>query len=124
RAQQLLNREGRALKGAKVLLLGVTYKADIADQRESPARPVASRLLRLGARLTFHDPHVPAWRVGDTDVPSAGADLPAALEAADLTIVLAAHRAYAPGTLARHARLLFDAVGRTRGADRPTTELM
>ncbi|WP_229808248.1 nucleotide sugar dehydrogenase, partial [Actinomadura livida] len=41
RAQQLLNREGRALKGARVLLLGVTYKADIADQRESPARPVA-----------------------------------------------------------------------------------
>ncbi|MBO2455958.1 nucleotide sugar dehydrogenase, partial [Actinomadura barringtoniae] len=66
RAQQLLNREGRALKGAKVLLLGVTYKADIADQRESPARPVARRLARLGAELSFHDPHVSTWHVDDT----------------------------------------------------------
>ncbi|WP_242904300.1 nucleotide sugar dehydrogenase [Actinomadura terrae] len=123
RAQQLLNREGRALKGAKVLLLGVTYKADIADQRESPARPVARRLARLGADLSFHDPHVASWRVDGADVPRA-ADLPAALEGADLTIVLTGHRGYDGTTLARHARLLFDAVGHTRGDPGPATELL
>ncbi|MFD0904039.1 nucleotide sugar dehydrogenase [Actinomadura sediminis] len=124
RAQQLLNREGRALKGAKVLLLGVTYKADIADQRESPARPVARRLARLGADLAFHDPYVSGWEVDGTAVRDAGDDLPAALAEADLAIVLADHADYDPGTLARHARLLFDTRGRTRGVDRETVELL
>ncbi|WP_344452547.1 UDP binding domain-containing protein, partial [Actinomadura kijaniata] len=123
RAQQLLNREGRALKGSRVLLLGVTYKADIADQRESPARPVARRLAKLGAELTFHDPHVDTWRVGDAEVPRS-TDLTAALEAADLTIVLADHRDYDPATLTRHARLLFDTRGRTRGRAAETVELL
>ncbi|QKW39044.1 nucleotide sugar dehydrogenase [Actinomadura sp. NAK00032] len=124
RAQQLLNREGRALKGAKVLLLGVTYKADIADQRESPARPVARRLARLGADLSFHDPFVESWEVDGEQVRHAGGDLAAALAEADLTIVLAAHAAYEAGTLTRHARLLFDTRGRTRDARRDTVELL
>ncbi|MFG1850465.1 nucleotide sugar dehydrogenase [Actinomadura geliboluensis] len=124
RAQQLLNREGRALKGAKVLLLGVTYKADIADQRESPARPVARRLARLGADLSFHDPFVESWEVDGEQVRHAGGDLAAALREADLTIVLAAHAAYDAGTLTRHARLLFDTRGRTRDARRESVELL
>ncbi|MFB4297844.1 nucleotide sugar dehydrogenase [Actinomadura sp. NTSP31] len=124
RAQQLLNREGRALKGARVLLLGVTYKADIADQRESPARPVARRLARLGADLSFHDPFVADWQVDGADVPSAGGDLPAALEAADLVIVLADHAAYEAEILTRHARLLFDTRGRTRDVQLETVELL
>ncbi|GGT59930.1 nucleotide sugar dehydrogenase [Actinomadura citrea] len=124
RAQQLLNREGRALKGARVLLLGVTYKADIADQRESPARPVARRLARLGADLSFHDPFVASWEVDGEPVASAGRDLTAALEASDLAIVLADHAAYEAATLARHARLLFDTRGRTRNVQQDTVELL
>ncbi|MEU4822224.1 nucleotide sugar dehydrogenase [Actinomadura citrea] len=124
RAQQLLNREGRALKGARVLLLGVTYKADIADQRESPARPVARRLARLGADLSFHDPFVASWEVDGEPVASAGRDLTAALEASDLAIVLADHAAYEAATLARHARLLFDTRGRTRNIQQDTVELL
>ncbi|MFF5258665.1 nucleotide sugar dehydrogenase [Actinomadura viridis] len=124
RAQQLLNGQGRALKGAEVLLLGVTYKADIADQRESPARPIARRLARLGARLSFHDPFVKEWRVDGAEVPAAGDDLPAALAAADLAVVLADHSAYDAGTLARHARLLFDTRGRTRELRGETVDLL
>lgn len=124
RAQQLLNREGRALKGAKVVLLGVTYKADIADQRESPARPVARRLARLGADLSFHDPFIESWQVDGAEIANAGADLPAALEAADLAIVLADHAVYDAETLTRHARLLFDTRGRTRDAQSETVELL
>ncbi|WP_067488888.1 nucleotide sugar dehydrogenase [Actinomadura hibisca] len=124
RAQQLLNREGRALKGARVLLLGVTYKADIADQRESPARPVARRLARLGADLSFHDPHVEAWQVDGAAVPSAGPDLAAALRGADLAIVLADHACYDAATLSEHAPLLFDSRGATRSLHRENVELL
>ncbi|MEV5569121.1 nucleotide sugar dehydrogenase [Spirillospora sp. NPDC052269] len=123
RAQQLLNREGRALKDARVLLLGVTYKADIADQRESPARPVARRLIRLGADVAFHDPYVTSWQVDGADVPSED-DLAAALASADLTIVLADHAAYDPALLTRHARLLFDTRGRTRAFSGAGAELL
>ncbi|RFU42851.1 nucleotide sugar dehydrogenase [Actinomadura logoneensis] len=124
RAQQLLNREGRALKGARVLLLGVTYKADIADQRESPARPVARRLLRLGADLAFHDPYVTSWQVDGADVRRAEGELTAALADADLAIVLADHTAYDPRLLTRHARLLFDTRGRTRALAGAGAELL
>ncbi|OLB75545.1 MAG: UDP-N-acetyl-D-glucosamine dehydrogenase [Actinobacteria bacterium 13_2_20CM_2_71_6] len=111
RAHHLLNQSGKTLNGSRVLLLGVTYKPDIADQRESPARPVAVRLLQLGARVTFHDPHVEEWRVDGAVIPRA-ADLATDLAAADLTILLQNHNAYDNAALARDARLLFD----TRGA--------
>ncbi|MBO2459176.1 nucleotide sugar dehydrogenase, partial [Actinomadura violacea] len=124
RAQQLLNREGRALKGAKVLLLGVTYKADIADQRESPARPVARRLAHLGADLTFHDPYVNHWHVDGTEVPAASGDLTTALQGADLAIVLTDHAVYDPAILTAHARLLFDTRGRTRDIRDENAELL
>jgi nucleotide sugar dehydrogenase len=118
RSQALLNREGLAMKGATVLLLGVTYKADIADQRESPARPVARRLRKLGAELVFHDPYVKAWEVDGEAVPRAR-DLQVALAHADLTIVLTDHREYDAETLTRHAKLLFDTRGRTRTVENP-----
>jgi nucleotide sugar dehydrogenase len=121
RAQALLNREGQAMKNAKVLLLGVTYKADIADQRESPARPVARRLRKMGADLTFHDPHVEEWAVDGVAVPRARV-LYTALAEADLVVVLTDHAEYDADTLTRHARLLFDTRGRTRMADEPAAE--
>ncbi|WP_018653627.1 nucleotide sugar dehydrogenase [Actinomadura flavalba] len=120
RAQQLLNREGRALKGARVLLLGVTYKPDIADQRESPATAVARRLLALGAELTYHDPHVPDWDVDGNAITCA--DLHDGLADADLAVLLQNHRDYDAALLADRARLLLD----TRGVvpSRPTVEAL
>jgi nucleotide sugar dehydrogenase len=122
RAQELLNREGRAVKDARVLLLGVTYKAGIADQRESPARPVARRLLRMGARVSFHDPYVTAWQVDEIAVPAAGPDLAGALAAADLVILLTAHACYEPDMLAENAALLFDTRGALRETGSPAVE--
>jgi nucleotide sugar dehydrogenase len=121
RAQALLNREGQAMKSAKVLLLGVTYKADIADQRESPARPVAARLRKMGADLVFHDPHVDEWEVDGVPVPRARV-LYTALADADLAIVLTDHAEYDAESLTRHARLLFDTRGSTRFAEDSVTE--
>jgi UDP-N-acetyl-D-glucosamine dehydrogenase len=110
RAAELLNRHAKAVNGAKVLLLGVTYKRDIADQRESPARPLARKLLARGARLSYHDPYVPSWLIDGQSVPRAD-DLDAALADADLVILLQAHQAYHPAQLTRAARLLLDTRG-------------
>jgi UDP-N-acetyl-D-glucosamine dehydrogenase len=110
RAAELLNRHAKAVNGARVLLLGVTYKRDIADQRESPARPLARKLLSRGAVVSYHDPHVPAWQVDGQSIPRAE-DLEAALVAADLVILLQAHSSYDPAALARASRLLLDTRG-------------
>ena len=110
RAAELLNRHAQAVNGAKVLLLGVTYKRDIADQRESPARPLARKLLTRGAVVSYHDPYVPDWQVDGQAIPRAG-DLEAALAAADLVILLQAHSCYDPDRLTRASRLLLDTRG-------------
>jgi UDP-N-acetyl-D-glucosamine dehydrogenase len=110
RAAELLNRHAKAVNGAKVLLLGVTYKRDIADQRESPARPLARKLLSRGAVVSYHDPYVPGWQVDGQAIPRAE-DLGAALADADLVILLQAHRGYDPAQLTRGARLLLDTRG-------------
>ena len=110
RAAELLNRHAKAVNGAKVLLLGVTYKRDIADQRESPARPLARKLLARGAVVSYHDPHVPDWQVDGRPIARAD-DLDVALADADLVILLQAHREYEPAELAAAARLLLDTRG-------------
>jgi nucleotide sugar dehydrogenase len=110
RAAELLNRNAQPVNGARVLLLGVTYKRDIADQRESPARPLARKLRGRGAVVTFHDPYVPGWQVDGQDIPRAE-DLDAAVAAADLVILLQPHAAYDLAAIAGTARLLLDTRG-------------
>jgi len=90
----------------------VTYKKDIADQRESPARPIARKLLQRGAALSYHDPFVDSWQVDGRDVPRAAS--PTA--AADLTILLQAHTGYDLADIAAKAHLLFDTRGKLSGA--------
>lgn len=112
RVQDLLNEDGKALRGATVLLLGVTYKPDIADQRESPATPIASQLVDKGASVTFHDPHVEEWRVGSSTMIRTG-DLDAAARAADVVVLLQNHRAYQADDLAAIAQAFLDTRGVT-----------
>lgn len=112
RVQDLVNDAGRSVRGSTVLILGVTYKPNIADQRESPARPVARRLRRMGAQLVFHDPYVNEWIVDDEPVPSV-TDLGEAMRTADVTLLLQDHDAYDLETLGQ-AKLLFDTRGRVR----------
>jgi UDP-N-acetyl-D-glucosamine dehydrogenase len=113
RVAALLNDAERAVRGSTVLLLGVTYKPDIADQRESPAVDVARRLLQLGATVRYHDPHVDAWAV--PGVQSAGDDALAAVAEADVSVLLQHHSAYDVDALEATARCLFDTRGRTTG---------
>ena len=57
--QNALNRRGKPVRGSKILILGIAYKRDVADPRESPAFEVIERLLALGAEVSYHDPHLP-----------------------------------------------------------------
>ncbi|MFH8366153.1 nucleotide sugar dehydrogenase [Streptomyces sp. NPDC018031] len=111
RCATLLNEHGKSARGARVLLLGVGYKPDVGDQEGAPAREIASRLMELGAQLSFHDPYVMQWRVLGQPVPRADA-LYEAAAAADLTVLLQHHRTYDLQGLAVKAQLLLD----TRGA--------
>ena len=113
RVQDLLNRDCKALRGASVLLLGVTYKPNIADVRESPAAPLAKRLLAAGAKVTFHDPHVKNWTVAGHDVTSES-DLYGAVADADACVLLQNHSEYDVDELAMCARRFLD----TRGVAR------
>ncbi|MFF1452952.1 nucleotide sugar dehydrogenase [Streptomyces sp. NPDC058274] len=111
RAATLLNEHGKSARGARVLLLGVTYKADLADQQGSPAHEIALRLMELGASVSYHDPLIPAWSVLDRPIPRADSLYEAAADA-DLTILLQQHRTYDLQGLSVKAQLLLD----TRGA--------
>jgi len=113
RAQRLLNDHSKPVRGSVVVLLGVTYKPDVADERESPAQPVARRLLALGADLRWHDPHVERWAVDGLPVPRA--DLNRDLPDTDLTVLLQAHTAYDLEAIAKTAPLVLDTRGRLDG---------
>jgi UDP-N-acetyl-D-glucosamine dehydrogenase len=119
RVQNALNEVAKPLRGSTVLLMGVTYKADISDQRESPAAPIAQKLLDLGARVSFHDPYVPVWTTGGL-VLERVTDLEEAATKADITVLLQRHTDYDLDALGRLAPMLLD----TRGAmpDLPTVE--
>ncbi|AYY11918.1 nucleotide sugar dehydrogenase [Actinobacteria bacterium YIM 96077] len=112
RIQNNLNRQRKAVHGSTVLLLGITYKQDIADQRESPAVPVAKRLMALGANVIFHDPHVSIWEVDDV-VLQCTPDLDAALTSSDVTVILQGHRGYDGEMIAKKATNVFDTRGIT-----------
>jgi len=119
RAQNLLNEDGKAIHGSSVLLLGVTYKPDIADQRESPAVPLAKQLSGLGADVIYHDPRVTQWRAG---VPVTRADdwaddLDTAVRRADLVVLVQHHQEYDVAALAGRAQLFFDTRGVTTGPE-------
>ncbi|KGA09224.1 MAG: nucleotide sugar dehydrogenase [actinobacterium acAMD-5] len=110
RTQDLLNNVGKPLKGSTVLLLGVTYKPDIADQRESPAIPVGQQLMEHGAKVIFHDPMVEQWNLEGTKLDRIK-DLDMALSTSDITILLQDHTSYDHKSLADKAKLLFDTRG-------------
>jgi nucleotide sugar dehydrogenase len=95
RIWRLLNDQRLAVRGARILLLGVTYKANIADRRESPADPLAATLLSWGADLQYVDPFIPSWTPAGCSVEMfSEADLQAALMSCDVAVLLQAHRQF------------------------------
>ena len=111
RIGEALNEHAKPLKGARVLIVGVAYKPDVGDIRESPALRVMAALDRRGARLAFHDPFVPAVTVNGRRL--ARTELTArAVAQADLVALLTPHGGYDVEWLAATATLLFDARNR------------
>jgi UDP-N-acetyl-D-glucosamine dehydrogenase len=111
-----LNDAGKAVKGAKVLVLGVAYKKDIDDIRESPALDVIRRLETRGAAVTYHDPHIPSFREDGHEM--VGVPLSdAVLDAADAVVVITDHAGVDYQRVADRAALVVDArnvMGRLR----------
>lgn len=114
RAMRQLSRAGKAMKGARVHLLGVAYKPDVGDVRESPALVLLELLRDEGAVLSYSDPHVPA--IDHLGIRLKAKPLSeAALAKCDLALVATHHSAFDADFIARHAPLVFDCRNLTGG---------
>jgi len=108
RVGDALNECGRAVKGADILVLGVAYKADVGDIRESPSIKVMASLQRRGAKVSYHDPFAPEIELNGTVLRSSDLSL-REIEMADCVVLLTPHSAYDLPWIASHSRLVFDA---------------
>ncbi len=108
RTMLALNDRGRAVKGSRLLVLGLAYKPDVDDVRESPSFELIERLTDLGAAVDYNDPHVPAThpmrKYGDLGLRSVPLS-PEALAGYDAVLVATHHAAYDWQQVADHARL-------------------
>jgi nucleotide sugar dehydrogenase len=119
RVGELLNREGKAVNGARILVLGVAYKRDVADVRETPAAVLMRRLLAKGAQVRWHDPYVERF----DGLPEAARRLESlsaeALGAFDLLVVHTDHTAYDWAWIVQHAPLVLDTRNATAELEHP-----
>jgi UDP-N-acetyl-D-glucosamine dehydrogenase len=108
---EALNSQSKSARGSSVLLLGISYKRDIDDVRESPALDVMAALHQKGARVSYHDPYLPSLQARDWP---GGFDLgsipltPEALAAADCAVIVTDHRVLDYDAIVTHARLVVD----------------
>ena len=112
---------GKSLQGSRVCLLGIAYKKDVDDPRESPSFVLIDLLQKRGVELTYNDPHVPVLpRMRHHDVPDlVSSELtPEFLAAQDCILIATDHSAYDYDEIVRHASLIVD----TRNATRHVTE--
>lgn len=107
KVQDALNEVQKSVKGSRILVLGVAYKKNISDMRESPALDIIHLLQEKGAVVSYHDPHVPAFH-HDGMAMTGESDLEAALDAADCVVVATDHSAYDWADIARRSRVLVD----------------
>ncbi|HEV2146635.1 MAG TPA: UDP binding domain-containing protein, partial [Longimicrobiaceae bacterium] len=117
-----LNDESRAVRGSRVLVLGVAYKKDVDDLRESPALEIMRLLQERGAWVFYHDPHCPVIADdGHTplrNLPMRSADLSAELlSAMDVVVIVTDHSAVSYRKVAEHAHLVVDTRGVMRGVE-------
>jgi UDP-N-acetyl-D-glucosamine dehydrogenase len=112
--QRTLNDRGLAVRGARIALLGVSYKPGVGDVRESPALKIIELLLKLGAQVVYHDPYVPTLERFGLD----SAPLEQALDGADLAVIVTAHPGIDYDTLAAGGACVFD----LRGVTHPSVD--
>jgi UDP-N-acetyl-D-glucosamine dehydrogenase len=109
-----LNRLGQATRGSRVLVLGVAYKADIDDTRESPALDIMETLRERGAKIEYSDPYVPTLEFGGRTLKSVPLT-PARLAKFDCVVIATAHRKFPYGDVVRYARSIVDTRNALKG---------
>src|SRR5262249_35645785 len=117
RVMEALNEAGKPLKGSKICILGVAYKKDVDDPRESPSFELIELLRAAQAKLTYNDPHVPKLpRMRHHDVPDmTSTPLETAfLAAQDCVLIATDHSAYDYDFIVKHAKLVVDTRNATR----------
>jgi UDP-N-acetyl-D-glucosamine dehydrogenase len=118
RIADALNEKQKSLKGSKILALGVTYKRDTTDIRESPAIEILRGLCQKGANLCYSDPYIPSLQLNGKPVKSV--DLtPAILESMDCVVVLTDHSAFNYAMVAAHGPLIIDTRNALRDFSNP-----
>jgi UDP-N-acetyl-D-glucosamine dehydrogenase len=121
-----LNDEGKALKGADVLVIGLAYKPNVDDVRETPAAEVITLLLERGARVSYHDPHVPRFpRMRKYDVELESEALtPDRLSRSDCVLIVTNHAAVEWNLIARGAKLVVDTRNAMAGIPDPAARIV
>lgn len=107
RIGETLNESSRSIRGARILLLGLAYKGNVADLRESPAIEVAERLIDRGAMIRYHDPHIPGAQLAGRpfeSVPLTGDEV----ASHDLVVILTNHSNVDYRLVETHAKLVYD----------------
>jgi len=115
KVQNALNDRGKAVKGSRIHILGVAYKRDIDDVRESPALDIIHLLQRRGATITYSDPYVASIRIEDETLFSK--DMADAVAQADCCVVVTDHKGIDYGRLVAQAALIVDTRNALRGID-------
>ena len=113
RIRRTLNNSSKSVKKSKILVLGVTYKKDIMDTRESPALDVIKLLNEEGARIYYNDPQVPEIKLNNLKLKSLRLTK-TGLRSADLVVILTDHSSYNYQKIVDNAQLVFDARNATR----------
>ena len=117
RLMEFLNEQGKALRGSKIALLGMAYKKDVDDPRESPSFVLMEMLLARGANLTYNDPHVPSLpKMRHHDVPDMDSSplTPEYLAAQDCVLIATDHSAYDCDFIVKHSRMVLDTRNATK----------
>ncbi len=119
RMMEYLNDYGKALKNSRVLVLGVAYKKDVDDMRESPGIKLIEMLQERGAYVDYNDPHIPRLhKMRRSDIKLSSVELtPASLESYDCVLIATGHSAYDYDFIVKHAKLVVD----TRNATKNVT---
>ena len=110
RAAHALNDDSKSVKGASVLVMGLAYKPDVDDTRESPAFEIIELLQEFGAIVEYSDPHVPESKpIRRGDIGMSSVDLtPESLAGYDAVVIVTDHKAFDYGLVAQHAGLIID----------------
>ncbi|MFC2029022.1 UDP binding domain-containing protein, partial [Chloroflexota bacterium] len=108
RIMDALNDHGKAVNGSNILILGVAYKPDIDDIRESPALDVIGLLKARGAGVSYHDPYIPSLLTHEGERLESVSDLMAAVNAVDCVVIITNHSNFDYPAIAQAANLIFD----------------